>query len=1098
MKKLFYSFAALAAVVMVAGCAREFSPAEVTGDTVTATFTVTAPGIATKAIADGTSATALTFAAYDGSGNYLEELSGSATVTSAGTKTWTVSAQVVLGMTYKFAFFAKSESDEGFYTFAPGAKTITADYAKLPANNDNADVFYAVTDPIEVSNANLSQSVSLKRPVAQVNVADPDADLTAAEYSLKVADATSTLKLTGINNVLNIFEGTLSCDPEVEFVEFTAAPKPTDKITVGSDEYNRLAMVYVLAGSTSQNTDITITITAKGVGDNADHAITREVSNVPIQANYRTNILGNIFTGTMNFTVTVDNNFESSDTDKLVAPSFSSVSALNAYFETFKDNGDNGDVVPEEVTLAADATVDATTITLPEYDGTVRIKFLPAYSETLTLAYASGDDKPATVEFYASNLTGTLTGELTYSHVTILEGSSIGTVSLQTSDSTLEVRPTAVITTVNIEKGNANIAGVVESVTVPSGATAVDGTSVQVFVAKEAAIKTITLAAKADVVVEQPKNNISSDTDNKVCITISETAEGSTATAQNGGDIYVVANADCTVATDDEDSSAYVAVTSDDVDVTTEGDNIEQTDGPVVARIGVNNYETLAEALAAAGNGDVVTLLANVTYDDGIKFDREGVSAKLNLNSYTLTVNTGSNINNRAIRIDNGTLEVYGGTIVAVGAGTTSSDGTGCYGAFRVEANGVLNAHDLTLQNSRPWGLNVKVVGGQATLENVTINSSYGGGIEVTEANLGEQSQTGQATLTNCNFTQTGFFDHCSTTLSVSGGSHLTVNSGTYTSDNYALYVFSSGGEIEVNGGTFKGNQGDKNLPTIIAMIDLNTYPAYTGGLQLKGGSYEGTFSITSPAYMTVSGGTFDNDPSAYLASGYLAIQDEQENWQVVRGYKYNNSLTNPEKANGAALITAIRASKDSNEPFYISEGTYLMDGDNCRVSGAVSGGNGNFDIRGIGNVVIKGGTLYGLNFNAPEPYVVTAKLSDVTVEGGKRCPIYCRGNVTLDMENVTLKKGSTYTGDNAINIDAGSDKKDGQTITVSCYNVNIEEGMKAEFIACPFNTAGYGDVTSYINFNYDDACNFPENVYRVDSRNTGNGNIKVNGVAVN
>ena len=313
MKKLFYSFAALAAMVLVAGCAREFSPAEVTGDTVTATFTVTAPGIATKDIADGTSATALTFAAYDGSGNYLEDLSGSATVTSAGTKTWTVSAQVVLGMTYKFAFFAKSESDDGFYTFAPGAKTITADYAKLPANNDNADVFYAVTDPIEVSNANLSQSVSLKRPVAQVNVADPDADLTAAAYSLKVADATSTLKLTGINNVLNIFEGTLSCDPEVEFVEFTAAAKPTDKITVGSDEYNRLAMVYVLAGATSQNTDITITINAEGESDETSHTITREVSNVPIQANYRTNILGNIFTGTMNFTVTVDNNFETPD-----------------------------------------------------------------------------------------------------------------------------------------------------------------------------------------------------------------------------------------------------------------------------------------------------------------------------------------------------------------------------------------------------------------------------------------------------------------------------------------------------------------------------------------------------------------------------------------------------------------------------------------------------------------------------------------------------------------------------------------------------------------------------------------------------------------
>ena len=317
---------------------------------------------------------------------------------------------------------------------------------------------------------------------------------------------------------------------------------------------------------------------------------------------------------------------------------------------------------------------------------------------------------------------------------------------------------------------------------------------------------------------------------------------------------------------------------------------------PDVAEIGTTRYASLAAAVAAVTDDQTITLLSNVTYDDGIIYNKESVSAKLNLNGKTLTVNTGSNANNRAIRIDNGTLEVYGGSIVAVGSGTNSSNGAGCYGAFRVEGNGVLNAHDLTLTNSRPWGLNVKVVGGVATLTNVTINSSYGGGIEVTETELGGHSKTGSATLTNCTFTQTGYFDHCSTTLSVSGGSELTINSGSYTSDNYAMYVFSSGGVITVNGGTFTGSYGNNDV-AIVAAIDTNTYPQYTGGLRINGGTINGGFNITSPAYMSITGGTYDHNPSAYVATGYVAIDNNNGNgpWTVQEGNADRNGYQGQE-----------------------------------------------------------------------------------------------------------------------------------------------------------------------------------------------------------
>ena len=311
-------------------------------------------------------------------------------------------------------------------------------------------------------------------------------------------------------------------------------------------------------------------------------------------------------------------------------------------------------------------------------------------------------------------------------------------------------------------------------------------------------------------------------------------------------------------------ASGYLA--TDNPDTTTSADYPLTIGGPYVAQIGNNYYPTLAAAFAAAQDGDTIKLIADLTQDNGVVFDKANANVTLDLNGKTFTVNKGANCKNRAIRIDNGTLTVTNGSIVAVGSGTTSSDGAGCYGAFRVESAGTLYAENVNLSNARPWGLNVKVIGGKAYLTNVTINSSYGGGIEVTEASLGDHSQAGYAELTGCTFTQTGYFDHCSTALSVSGGSELVVNSGTYTSENYGLYVFSSGGNITVKGGTFTGNKA-----AVKAAIDTNTYPNYTGAVQISGGTFTGALDVTSPASMAVSGGNFDRQvPANYCAKDYV------------------------------------------------------------------------------------------------------------------------------------------------------------------------------------------------------------------------------------
>ena len=41
----------------------------------------------------------------------------------------------------------------------------------------------------------------------------------------------------------------------------------------------------------------------------------------------------------------------------------------------------------------------------------------------------------------------------------------------------------------------------------------------------------------------------------------------------------------------------------------------------------------------------------------------------------------------------------------------------------------------------------------------------------------------------------------------------------------------------------------------------------------VNGGSFEGNLLITAKGALVVKGGTFDTDPSAYLASGYVATE---------------------------------------------------------------------------------------------------------------------------------------------------------------------------------------------------------------------------------
>ena len=277
-------------------------------------------------------------------------------------------------------------------------------------------------------------------------------------------------------------------------------------------------------------------------------------------------------------------------------------------------------------------------------------------------------------------------------------------------------------------------------------------------------------------------------------------------------------------------------------------------------------HTTLEAALSAAQSGDTITLLQDVTQADGVVLTQD---LTLDLGGKTFTVETGSSTSNRNIKVTgyasltvvNGTL-VAGGECTAVDHGTNgASAGTGCYGTIRFESTGKLTLKDVTLTNSRPWGMNLKLLSGTAELENVTILSACGGGVEVS-GNSADPTQHATVMMRNCTITQTHKHDHTSACVAVSYGGELTVESGAYASDFVAVYVYNSGGIQTIQGGTFTGATYAIKADKAANASDAEVY--------VSGGTFVGPLA-DSGAKISLTGGQYTVDPSAYCAEGCSA-----------------------------------------------------------------------------------------------------------------------------------------------------------------------------------------------------------------------------------
>ena len=316
-KKLFLGMFAAAGMLFATSCSNDELDVVQSGNEAQVTFSLGLEGgIATRAISDGKSADVLMYAVFDKNGERINTIQK---VSKTGvTFPTTENITLAKGQTYKVAFWAQ-DNDCKAYTVSDDMN-VTVNYAndENKVNNDETrDAFFKTVEFTVTGSTSID--VELKRPFAQINVGVTKEDWDAAVAS-GITIAQSSVVIKNAATSLNLLDGTVSGETEVSY---SLANIPSDpailKVDTDGDgekeEYNWLSMSYILpADATTGYAETTLEniafVFSPKNGNYSNIEFNQGLNSVPVQRNWRTNILGKLLTGDITFNIVIDEEFE--------------------------------------------------------------------------------------------------------------------------------------------------------------------------------------------------------------------------------------------------------------------------------------------------------------------------------------------------------------------------------------------------------------------------------------------------------------------------------------------------------------------------------------------------------------------------------------------------------------------------------------------------------------------------------------------------------------------------------------------------------------------------------------------------------------------
>ena len=333
MKKLIYCALALAAGLFATSCMQENLEPVAQGNTVT--YTVEIPDVLlTKAIGDDvTKVDELVYEVYRTKGERMETftegvdnlLYHKTAVINNGTAI--ISLEFVNNQNFTVLFWAHTK-DNGVYD-ASDLTDITITSPDV-ANNVNAQAFVG-RDFVVNSVSDSNRRVTLKRPVSQLNIGTTEASLTA--FNTPITLSGSSVKVKGLSTSYNVAALSAGQVSDVEY-EYTETEVPSERLVVGTTKYIYVGMNYVgFAANEGSTVKVSYAI------NTSEGEITKEISNVPVKPNYRTNIVGNLITSTSSYTIELDEAWGTDDNGTMEVINNGVVRNVNGDYEVTNAEG---------------------------------------------------------------------------------------------------------------------------------------------------------------------------------------------------------------------------------------------------------------------------------------------------------------------------------------------------------------------------------------------------------------------------------------------------------------------------------------------------------------------------------------------------------------------------------------------------------------------------------------------------------------------------------------------------------------------------------------------------------------------------------------
>ncbi|MCD8217253.1 MAG: hypothetical protein LUD01_04280 [Clostridiales bacterium] len=375
-----------------------------------------------------------------------------------------------------------------------------------------------------------------------------------------------------------------------------------------------------------------------------------------------------------------------------------------------------------------------------------------------------------------------------------------------------------------------------------------------------------------------------------------EAAEGSDATGDGGASI----DSEAAVGTSEAEAKAPVvqAASAAEDEITVTAIKEQESDMPALtatqgeAEIGVTTYDTLANAISAAQDGDIVSLLSDVNLTETLTIS--GKRLTLDLCGYTL--NGRINIEEASnITIKNGILSNKGGQALNVYASGDSSNPTTVVLDSGVEIRNCAYGLCVFPEGSSNKGEGI----------NITVNANITADAGIFVDGLIKSCASSDIITVNSTIyaTDVGIAVNgaenvvLSSTTEISGSTGVEVRAGSLTVNGAAVTAEGSFSiEKNSNGTTTTGAaiavvQHTTNLPVSVTINDgtfSGVYAVYENDIQddvatgnvsinISGGSFTGTSAAVlavDSGLIELSGGTYSSDVSEYVVTGKTAVDN--------------------------------------------------------------------------------------------------------------------------------------------------------------------------------------------------------------------------------